>query len=459
VRIPPGVRVLGAVVAPVVVALALRPFRDDLNHTIVVFALLVPVGAVAWVGGMAAGITAAVVGAACFNYLFLPPYGTFDLERPEYVVVFVGFLTIATAVSALVGRARDRAAAAEAREAEVRLLFDLSRELALAPERPEGLAPTVARAGERLGFVTARIFDPGEHPSEAGALIVPLRVGDDDLGTMGLIGDRSPLTDSEERVLRTFADQLALALQTDRLERTLREAEVHRRTDGLRRALLAAASHELKSPIAAITTAVTDVLDQGGDIDPAYVTEVLEDVRASTGRLEQLVTNLLDMSRIEAGTLVARDEAVDLADRAEAAAGAVARRWPGADVRTDVSDDAVFVRGDPVFVERILTNLLENAVRASRDSANPSVEVAARRHGKQVVVAVRDHGPGLGDSDRALLFTPFYRLEERSPWLGAGLGLAICKGFATAMGGTIAATETPGGGTSIVVRLPSLERV
>lgn len=447
-----------AAIATAVVALAMLPFRVDLNHTIVAFALLVPVVAAAWVGGLVPGVVAAVVGAAWFNFLFLPPYGTFSLERPEYVVVFVGFLAIAGTISALVGRARDRAAAAEASEAEIRLLFELSGELALAPERPEGLAMTVARAGERLGFVTARLYGPGEPPDGTGARLMPLRVGEDDLGTLQLVGDRTALTGSEERVLRMFADQLALAVAADRLERTVREAEVHRRTDDLRRALLSAASHELKSPIAAITTAVTDVLDQGAGVDPAYVTDVLEDVRASTGRLEQLITNLLDMSRIEAGTLVARDDPVDLAERAEAAADGVARRWPGADVRTDVPPEASFVRGDPVFVERILTNLIENAVRASRSSPSAHVEVVARARGAQVVVAVRDHGPGLGERDRDLLFTPFYRLEERSPWLGAGLGLAICKGFATAMGGTIAAAETPGGGTSIVVRLPRLDR-
>lgn len=451
---------LGMALAAIVttaVALAMAAFRDGLSHTIVAFALLVPVVVASWIGGLAPGIVAAAVGAACYNFLFLPPYATFRLERPEYVVVFLGFLAIAGTVSALVGRARDRAAAAEVKEAEIRLLYELGQELALAPERPEAIALVVARAGERLGFVSARLYGPGEPTDGIGALLLPLRIGDDDLGTLQFVGDRAQLTDSEERVLRSFADQLALAVQADRLERTLRRAEVHRRTDGLRRALLAAASHELKSPVAAITTAVTDVLDQGSDVDPSYVTDVLEDVRVSTSRLEQLITNLLDMSRIEAGTLVARVEPVDLSELAEAAADGVVRRWPGAFVETDVPPEASFVRGDPVFVERILVNLLENAARASRSSPNPHVDVVARAHGAQVVVAVRDHGPGLGGGDRELLFTPFYRLEERSPWLGAGLGLAICEGFVTTMGGTIAATETPGGGATIVVRLPRVE--
>ncbi|HEX6843632.1 MAG TPA: ATP-binding protein [Actinomycetota bacterium] len=450
-------RYVGAILGPALVAWALLGWRDDLSQAIVAFALLVPVVASAWLGGLGPGVTAAAVGAALFNLGFLEPYGNFSLERPEYEVVFVGFLAIAGTISAFVGRARDRAAAAEAREQEVRLLLDVSRELVLAPERPEGLGPVASRAAQRLGFEGAELLSPDDDPGEGAPLIVPLRVGEETLGLLRLRGQPAGFTEREHRVLTAFADQLALAMQADRLERTLREAEVHRRTDGLRRALLAAASHELKSPIAAITTSVTDVLEQGREVDPDYVAEVLEDVRTSTGRLEQLVTNLLDMSRIEAGTLVAKAEPVDLAERAEAAADGVGRRWPGAEVETDVPPDASFVRGDPVFVERILVNLVENAVRASRTSSDPRVEIVARSHGAQVVVAVRDHGPGLGDGDRDLLFTPFYRLEERSPWLGAGLGLAICRGFTTAMDGSIAATETPGGGTTIVVRLPALE--
>jgi two-component system sensor histidine kinase KdpD len=441
-----------------IVAVSLLPIRGDLTRTVVAFALLVPVVAASWVGGLGPGIAASVVGSALFNFLYLPPYGTFSLERSEYVAALLAFLSMSIVISALVGFARDRAAAAEAREAEVRLLFDLSRDLALAPERPEVVTPTLARAAERLGYVMAYLRDPDEPIDVAeatGAVQLPLRVGEESVGTLVLVGDRAPLSQAESRVLRTFADQVALVLQAERLERTLREAEVYQRTDALRRALLAATSHELKSPVAAITTSVTDVLDQS-DVDPAYVREVLEDVRASTSRLEQLITNLLDMSRIESGTLVARAQPVDLGEVVELAVDGVRGRWPGAEPTVDLGEEPPVVRGDPVFVERVVTNLLENAARAVRGGPDQRIELAAAPDGDDVIVQVADHGPGLDASDRELLFTPFYLLEERSPRLGAGLGLAICKGFVTVMGGSIWAEDTPGGGATLGFRLPGV---
>jgi two-component system sensor histidine kinase KdpD len=455
-RLRASIAYVVAVVGTAVLALLLLWKREELNHTIIAFAFLVPVVAASWLGGLGPGLVASVIGSALFNLGFLPPYGTFSLERGEYVVVLVGFTLIASLISVLVGRARERAQAAEDREREVRLLFELSRELALAPERPEGLGPALARAAERLGYVGAQLIPAGDPVPVGGATELPLAVGDERLGTLLLVGDRAPLAPSESRVLRLFADQLALALQADRLERTLREAEVYRRTDGLRRALLAAASHELKSPVAAITTAVTDVLDLGDEADPAYVADVLVDVRASTSRLEELITNLLDMSRIEAGVLVAAATPLDLVDLVQGAASSVARRWPAADIHVDVVPDAAFIRADPVLLERVAVNLLDNAAREVRGQSDQRIDVSATREDGDVVVRVVDQGQGLSEADAELLFTPFYRLEERDPRLGAGLGLAICKGFVAAMGGEIWVERHVGDGATIAFRLPTV---
>jgi two-component system sensor histidine kinase KdpD len=268
------------------------------------------------------------------------------------------------------------------------------------------------------------------------------------------VGDREPLSAAETRVVRTFADEVALVVRAERLQGELREAEDYRRTEDVRQAMLAAASHELKSPVAAITASVTDVLGREG-FDEAVAREVLEDVRASTGRLEQLITNLLDMSRIESGTLVAHDEVVALDEVVTRAVDGVRDRWPGVAIELGLASDAGVVRGDHVFVDRVVTNLLENAARAVRSAADRRIEVRAERIGEDVEVAVADHGPGLAFGDQQSLFTPFYRLREGSPRLSAGLGLAICKGFVSAMGGEIRAIDTPGGGTTIAFRLRS----
>lgn len=435
-------------------AMILLWMRGELNHTLIAFAFLIPVVAASWLGGLGPGLVASVIASALFNLGFLPPYGTFSLERGEYVVVLVGFITIASLISVLVGRARERAQAAEDREQEVRLLYELSRDLALAPERPDGLEPLLARAAERLGYVGARLIPAGHEVPPGGAIEVPLMVGDEPTGTLVLVGDRPPLAPSESRVMRLFADHLALAMQADRLERTLREAEVYRRTDELRRALLAAASHELKSPVAAITTAVTDVIDLGAEADPAYVGDVLADVRASTSRLEELITNLLDMSRIEGGSLVATGVPLDLVDLLHGAAASVRRRWPDARIRVDVAPDAAFIRADPLLLERVAVNLLDNAAREVRDQPDQRIDVSAARDDGAVVVRVSDRGPGLSAADAELLFTPFYRLEERDPHLGVGLGLAICRGFISAMGGEIWVDGQPDRGAAIAFRIP-----
>jgi two-component system sensor histidine kinase KdpD len=436
-----------ALLGPLVLAAIMLPSRERLTHTLVAFALLVPVVVASWLGGMWPGAGGAIVSAAVFNAGFLPPYGTFDLERTEYVVVFVVFLAISLLISWLVGVTRDRAAAAEEREAEVRLLFDLSH--VLVTERSEGLPAALGRAAERLGFVHAAVLTD---PSEATGLPFPLRVGTRLVGTLTFIGDRSELSPAETRVVRTFADEVALVVQAERLEEELADAEAYRRTEDVRRAMLAAASHELKSPIAAMMTSVSDVLDRER-FDEAVARDVLEDVRVSTHRLEQLITNLLDMSRIEGGTLLARDEVVLLGDVVAVAVEGVAERWPGAVFEISIDDDADVVRGDPVFVDRIVTNLTENAARAVRTSPDRRIEIRARRVGRQVAVHVVDHGPGLAFGDQQHMFTPFYRLREGS--MSAGLGLAICRAFVEAMGGSIEASDTPAGGTTITFTIAS----
>ena len=436
-----------AVFGPLAIAAALLPFHVGISHTLVAFVFLVPVVASSWLGGAGPGIVAAVVSSAAFNVGFLPPYGTFSFERTEYLVAFLAFLTMSVVISWLVGIARDRAIAAEDREAEVRLLFDLSH--VLVSERAEGLTAALARVAERLGFVMAAVREPADGAEQ---LAFPLRVGDALVGTLVFVGDRPQLSSAEERVLRTFADEVALVLQQERLEHDLRDAELYRRTDEMRQTLLATASHELKSPVAAITASVTDLLARD-DLDPVAVRDVLEDVRTSTGRLEQLIVNLLDLSRIESGALVARQEVVDLDDLLGPAIDGVRERWPDVRIEVDLDDDAATVRGDAVLIERVLTNLLENAARAVRGSADRTVAVNGTRGDGAVTISVVDHGPGLQFGDQGVLFTPFYRLQEGSTPLGAGLGLAISKGFVTAMGGEIWATDTPGGGATFGFRL------
>jgi two-component system sensor histidine kinase KdpD len=244
-------------------------------------------------------------------------------------------------------------------------------------------------------------------------------------------------------------------IERDRLLRTATKAEVYRHSDEMRRALLGAVSHDLRTPLAAIKASVTDLLEDGVERSDEDRRDALEAIDRESDRLNDLIANLLDMSRIELGVLKPRTESVSVAEAVDAADDTVRARWPSVDVRADVGD--VIVRADPVFLERVVGNLLENAARAAAASADRVVEVFGERVDGLDVVRVRDHGSGIDEKAKEALFFPFYRLDGRNVRLGPGLGLAIAKGFLSLMDGEIWVEDTPGGGATFAFSLPAAE--
>jgi two-component system sensor histidine kinase KdpD len=287
---------------------------------------------------------------------------------------------------------------------------------------------------------------------------LPLSVGNRALGLIVLVGAREPLRPPEGRVLRAVCDQLALVLERDLLLRTATDAEVLRQTEGVRRSMLAAVSHDLRSPLAAIKASVTDLLDPEVERTVEERDEVLRTIDEETDRLDALVANLLDMSRIEAGVLRARPEHVDLAEVVAGAVDLGARRWPAVSFMPRIDEHDATAFADPVFLDRVLSNLLDNAGRVSASADPPQVEVRVGPAGADVAVRVVDHGSGVDPKAREMLFYPFYRLGERASQLGPGLGLAISKGFVDLMGGSLWVEDTPGGGATFVFTLPRSER-
>jgi two-component system, OmpR family, sensor histidine kinase KdpD len=279
-------------------------------------------------------------------------------------------------------------------------------------------------------------------------------VGGRPVGLFLLYGQRPALGPGERRVLQAFCDQFALVLERARLVREATEAEVYRQTDQVRRSLLAAVSHDLRSPLAAIKASVTDLLGQDVEQDADYAREALESIDIETDRLTSLIANLLDMSRIEGGTLRARLQTVDLAEVLPACVDRVRRQWPQLTVPVSIEPAASVVRADPVFLDRVVANLLDNAAKAAADSSSEEVQVQARHAEGTTTVRVIDHGKGVPHAIREQLFYPFYQVTERHPRLGTGLGLAISKGFLTLMDGQIWIEDTPDGGATFVFSLP-----
>jgi two-component system, OmpR family, sensor histidine kinase KdpD len=491
VRIPPvltwlrrqrsGRQVAGYAAATLgTVALTLGLFAVR-NHTTPLFngfGFLVVVVIAAAVGGLGPGLLASLLGFFSFNFFFLPPYGTLVVPGVEQDVVLLVFLGLSILISALLARATERAAAAEAREQELRTLQALSAELVALGPGPQTYQPVLSGLIGRFGYAAGSLYlqdsergEPREQVmvgavggglplrSDPGfsrnlPVRLPLLVGGQTLGLLVFHGQRPPLAPAEGRVLRAFCDQFALVLERDQLLDAATEAEVFRRTDQLRRSLLAAVSHDLRSPLAAIKASASDLL--AGDVEhgPDAWREALESIDTEADRLASLIANLLDMSRIEGGMLTARLQRVELAEVLGPCVDRIRSQWPGLRVRVGVDQAASLVRADPMFLDRVVANLLDNAAKAALRSDSGEVQVEARQVDDQAIVWVIDHGTGVPPAVREQLFYPFYQVTPRHPRPGTGLGLAISKGFLSLMGGHIWVEDTPGGGATFAFSLP-----
>jgi two-component system, OmpR family, sensor histidine kinase KdpD len=467
-----------AVIGTPTLVAGLLPFRDDITPLSKGFGFLVVVVVAAAIGGLGPGIWASVLGFATFNFFFIPPYGTFTIGSAENVVILLVFLGLSILISALLARATERAEAAEAREEEIRALQVLSAELVAAVPGPETYESVLTRLLHLFDYPAGALFvpdptsrelleqvavgaspgelelrpDPGSgsrHPER-----IPLTVGGRVVGLLLLRSERPSLAPAESRVLRTFCDQFALVLERDRLLRAATQAEVYRQSDQVRRSLLAAVSHDLRSPLAAIKASVTDLLGDEAEHSPEQTGEALDSINQEADRLGSLVANLLDMSRIEAGMLKARLQTVDLAEIVSTCVDRALAYRPELTIRVRIAN-AALVRADPVFLDRIVTNLLDNASRAASDSGRHEIEMEARRLDDVTTIRIIDHGAGVPESAREQLFYPFYQVAERHPRLGTGLGLAIAKGFLSVMGGDIWVEDTAGGGATLAFSLPS----
>jgi two-component system sensor histidine kinase KdpD len=459
---------------------AFVPFRGSLTPVSEAFGFLGLVVGVAWVGGFGAGIAASILAFVAFNYFFIPPYHTFTIASPEHIVVLFVLLAISVLISSLLSRTRERADAAEARETELRALQELSRQLVGHVPGRDAHEQVLTRLIKMLDFDTASLSLADAEEQEAQGEVqvgrsprrfaedsaftdrlveqLPLSIGTHALGTLILEGDRPPLSPGENRVLRAFSDQLALVLERDRLLHVAAKAETYRSAEKLRRALLTAVSHDLRSPLSAIKASVTDLLDTDTPPENRYRYEVLETIDQEVDRLNALIANLLDMSRIEAGMLRANIQAVDAQDTINRCVDQAKRRWPDLIIGTSIDERAAFVRGDPVFLERVVTNLIDNGARSTIEAGRQHAELELSQEHTSTVVRVIDHGKGVSEAVREHLFHPFYELDERSARLGPGIGLAICKGFLDAMGGEIWIEETPGGGATFAFSLPTKDR-
>ena len=410
-----------------------------------VFAVL-PV-AVLW--GLPFALPVAVACMLAFNWFFLAPRHTFTLADGENWFALAVYSATAVVVSELAARSRRRAAAAEQRERESALLAELATELLRGREIQDELSEIGTRAAGVLGVreATIELGSPGR--THASASPYPLEAADRRIGTIFTPNGTEPSLAVRHRFLPALAALLAVAVERDRLEREAVEAETLRRSDLVKTALLRAVSHDLRSPLTGIRTAVGALLNDELELTEIDRRELLDTIDVDSERLSRLVGDLLDLSRLEAGGAAPAPEVWALDDLVRAAVDSV-----GARGRVQVAGERPLVSVDPAQIQRVLANLIENAVKFSPQTGVVHVRITATR--KEAIVRVVDQGPGLPEAELERVFEPFYRRagDDRA---GAGLGLAIARGFAQANGGRIWAESRPEQGATFALALPVAE--
>jgi two-component system sensor histidine kinase KdpD len=435
---------------PVLLTLVLRAYHEPEQLPLDMQLFMAVTVLAALVGGLVPALAAALLGFVLMNWFFTAPIHELRVAEPANLVALLVFVTVAVGVASVVDRASRRAADAVRARTEAATLGGLSRSVLTGADTAEAIVErlretfgqdAVSLLERRTGggwMVLAASGGPcAAHPDEGDTTVAV-----DDDHRLVLCGE--PLRASDRRVLEAFAVQTGLVLEYRRLRRREEEAAALEGAEATSTAVLRAVSHDLRTPLATMRTAVDGLVSPGLDAEDRA--SLVEAVDSSTEQLERLIDNLLDLSRLQSGLMHPRltpcslDEVLPLA---------VAGHPPDA-VSLEVGEDAPLVLTDAGLLERVVANLVGNAVRVS---AGEPVRVLAHVLADTVEVLVVDRGPGVPIGSRERMFEPFQRLDDSSPG-GLGLGLAVARGLAGAVGGSLAAEDTPGGGLTMVLTVP-----
>lgn len=440
-----------ALLLPVVLTVGLQqlPGTDRLPLAVLLF--LAGTVLVALVGGMLPALAAALAGFLALNWFFTPPVGRFTIAAPTNLVALLVYVGVAAGVATVVDRASRRGSDALRARAEAATLASLSQSVLTGQDTAQAV---VERLRETFGQDAVSLLartdagwrvvaeagpTPPATPDEADS-----RVAVDDEHLLALHGPT--LRASDRLVLEGFAVQTGLVLEYRRLRERENRAVALERADATSTAILRAVSHDLRTPLATMRAAVDGLVAGGPALDPADRRTLVTVVDSATDQLEHLIDNLLDLSRLQTGLLqpVLRPRSLE-----EILPLAVTGHPPGT-VQLELEESTPLVRTDAGLLERVVANLVSNAVRVS---AGVPVRVVADVLTEEVAILVVDRGPGVPPDQRLRMFDPFQRLDDSGAG-GLGLGLAVARGFAASIGGTLTVEDTPGGGLTMVLSVP-----
>jgi two-component system sensor histidine kinase KdpD len=432
--------------------------REVLSTPVIVLIYLLPVliSAVRW--GLGPGIVASVCAFLGFNYFFLAPFYTLTVHQTQDLLALLIFLIVAIVISQLVGRIRSSLADARAREQEVSQLYNLSTALValrgtdevsarLADDLRASLRASACQVVPQPALSASGVIaasPPGASPAAPPSRLFPLQTDRRTLGEIRLWIDRPELSDTDERLLRAFAGQGALALERAMLAQAETKARVLEESDRLKSALLSSVSHELRTPLVTIKAAATSL--RSGEIawESAAREELLAALEEETDHLNDLVGNLLNMSRIEAGALKLDREWNVLSEIVDGAVERLKRASELHRLEVDVPDDLPLVQVDPVLLQQVFTNLLNNSIKYAPPHTTIRIQAGDDGQGA-LLVEVANEGPAVPDEHLQSIFDRFHRVTAADRIPGTGLGLSICKGIIEAHGGRIWAENLPGG--------------
>jgi two-component system sensor histidine kinase KdpD len=437
--------------------------RQMALSTIMLLYLTAVIG-IAFGGGLRPALPAAVVSALLINWFFTPPVHTWKVANPEDVVALIVFVVVAVSVSIVVDREARHRAQAQRRGAEAEALARLTARVAAEgdplPELVENARTTfgldavsVLRRedghgdGRETGWIreAAAGTDAPDTPDEAGQ-VVPLG-GDTVLALRG-----SPLPADRSQLLSAFAAQLGLAVRGRALAQEAAAAAARADADALRTAILAAVSHDLRTPLASIKASVSSLRDDEVVWSPEETALFLGTIEDETDRLTGLVANLLDMSRLQVGALELVRDVVGFDEVVPKALASLPDGGRGLVVEVPESLPRIDV--DPGLLERAIANIVSNA--SGMAPPDCPVRISGSTAGGRVELRVIDRGPGVERQDRERMFRPFQRLGDGTSRDGIGLGLAVAKGFVEAMEGELSVEDTPGGGLTMVLAFPAV---
>jgi two-component system sensor histidine kinase KdpD len=462
---PPGLSVAVALGLPVLATgLALLIDRNGALSAVALYLLAVVLASAA--GGVPAGLGAALLCSVGLTFFFTVPRYTFRIARLQDVVASIVFFVVALIVGLLVARVFDERERATQRERDARLLGYLATRLLsaeplgrvlddfagalLEPFRLARCEISATIDGERLE-ARAESSDPG---SSTSGLVVPIVIGNESIGTLTAVRPEGshPFTSTDRSLLEAAANQAAFALERARLDTLARSARLEADANQLRAALFSSVTHDLRTPLASIKASVTSLLSSDVVHDPAQQRDLLTTVLEETDRLNRLVGNIMDLARIRAGALEPAREPAAVDEMVQAVIARMRPQLSGVQVRLNLRSDLPDVFVDPVQIDQVLTNLLENAVLHSPPGGEVQVSAAPFRDNVQVRIA--DRGLGIPVDERERVFEAFYRGDSAPERPGSGLGLAIARAIVVAHGGRIWIEGAPGGGAVVVFELP-----